>query len=186
MLGYSGPCTASVCRSSRTTPCSAARRALRRSGGRGGAPRLGEGHRRVASGRCGALDGGRLASSPRCAGRCAMRCTRRSTVGRCGSDAQGTQPTSAASPRLRAPRSARWPPPGRGDPPRADSDRRAARHAGLRDHRPPDRCPGERAAGLAPRCVLISLKNHPRRTWCSTACGTRARQARHYARKRRR
>ena len=38
-----------------------------------------------------------------------------------------------------------------------------------------------RACG-APGCVLAFLKDHPRRTWCSTACGNRARQARHYAR----
>ena len=36
----------------------------------------------------------------------------------------------------------------------------------------------------APGCVLMFLKNHPRREWCSAACGNRARQARHYARRR--
>jgi predicted RNA-binding Zn ribbon-like protein len=36
----------------------------------------------------------------------------------------------------------------------------------------------------APGCVLIFLKDHPRRQWCSAACGNRARQARHYARSR--
>jgi len=36
----------------------------------------------------------------------------------------------------------------------------------------------------APRCVLMFLKDHPRREWCSTQCGNRARQARHYARQR--
>lgn len=41
-----------------------------------------------------------------------------------------------------------------------------------------------RACG-APGCVLLFLKDHPRRTWCSPACGNRARQARHYARHRR-
>ena len=41
-----------------------------------------------------------------------------------------------------------------------------------------------RACG-APGCVLIFLKDHPRRTWCSAACGNRARQARHYERSRR-
>jgi predicted RNA-binding Zn ribbon-like protein len=40
-----------------------------------------------------------------------------------------------------------------------------------------------RACG-APSCVLFFLKDHPRREWCSTACGNRARQARHYARTR--
>jgi predicted RNA-binding Zn ribbon-like protein len=34
----------------------------------------------------------------------------------------------------------------------------------------------------APGCVLMFLRSHPRRAWCSTACGNRARQARHYAR----
>jgi predicted RNA-binding Zn ribbon-like protein len=36
----------------------------------------------------------------------------------------------------------------------------------------------------APGCVLMFLRSHPRRAWCSTACGNRARQARHYARHR--
>jgi predicted RNA-binding Zn ribbon-like protein len=40
-----------------------------------------------------------------------------------------------------------------------------------------------RACG-APGCVLLFLKDHPRREWCSHACGNRARQARHYARTR--
>jgi predicted RNA-binding Zn ribbon-like protein len=40
-----------------------------------------------------------------------------------------------------------------------------------------------RACG-APGCVLLFLKDHPRREWCSAACGNRARQARHYARTR--
>ncbi|MEV0285348.1 MULTISPECIES: CGNR zinc finger domain-containing protein [unclassified Kribbella] len=34
----------------------------------------------------------------------------------------------------------------------------------------------------APSCVLYFVKNHPRREWCSTACGNRARVARHYQR----
>jgi predicted RNA-binding Zn ribbon-like protein len=34
----------------------------------------------------------------------------------------------------------------------------------------------------APGCVLMFLKDHPRRAWCSAACGNRTRQARHYAR----
>ncbi|MEQ4720050.1 ABATE domain-containing protein [Nonomuraea sp. B19D2] len=32
----------------------------------------------------------------------------------------------------------------------------------------------------APRCVLYFIKEHPRQEWCSTACGNRARAARHY------
>jgi predicted RNA-binding Zn ribbon-like protein len=36
----------------------------------------------------------------------------------------------------------------------------------------------------APGCVLMFLKDHPRREWCSTVCGNRARQARHYRRHR--
>jgi predicted RNA-binding Zn ribbon-like protein len=40
-----------------------------------------------------------------------------------------------------------------------------------------------RACG-APGCVLLFLKGHPRRDWCSAVCGNRARQARHYARTR--
>ena len=41
-----------------------------------------------------------------------------------------------------------------------------------------------RACG-APGCVLMFLKDHPRREWCSNTCGNRARQARHYQRARR-
>jgi predicted RNA-binding Zn ribbon-like protein len=37
-------------------------------------------------------------------------------------------------------------------------------------------------ACYAPGCVLYFVKNHPRREWCSTACGNRARAARHYQR----
>jgi predicted RNA-binding Zn ribbon-like protein len=36
----------------------------------------------------------------------------------------------------------------------------------------------------APGCVLIFQRDHPRRAWCSAACGNRARQARHYRRTR--
>lgn len=32
----------------------------------------------------------------------------------------------------------------------------------------------------APGCVLYFAKTHPRREWCSIACGNRARAARHY------
>jgi len=47
------------------------------------------------------------------------------------------------------------------------------------DHaRPPLR------ACLAPGCVLYFVKDHPRREWCSAACGNRARAARHYRRHR--
>ena len=34
----------------------------------------------------------------------------------------------------------------------------------------------------APGCVLYFVKTHPRRQWCSEACGNRARAARHYQR----
>ncbi len=34
----------------------------------------------------------------------------------------------------------------------------------------------------APGCVLYFTKSHPRREWCSEACGNRARAARHYQR----
>lgn len=40
-----------------------------------------------------------------------------------------------------------------------------------------------RACG-APGCVLLYLRSHPRQAWCSSACGNRARQARHYRRTR--
>jgi predicted RNA-binding Zn ribbon-like protein len=42
-----------------------------------------------------------------------------------------------------------------------------------------------RACG-APGCVLMFLRDHPRREWCSPTCGNRARQARHYRRTRER
>src|SRR6267154_2201100 len=32
----------------------------------------------------------------------------------------------------------------------------------------------------APGCILYFVKSHPRREWCSVACGNRARAARHY------
>lgn len=35
-----------------------------------------------------------------------------------------------------------------------------------------------------PRCVLYFVQDHPRREWCSPACGNRARAARHYRRHR--
>lgn len=43
---------------------------------------------------------------------------------------------------------------------------------------------GDDAAALrachAPGCVLYFVRTHPRREWCSIACGNRARAARHY------
>jgi predicted RNA-binding Zn ribbon-like protein len=41
-------------------------------------------------------------------------------------------------------------------------------------------------ACIAPGCDLYFFRDHPRRQWCSDACGNRARQARHYRRTRRR
>lgn len=38
----------------------------------------------------------------------------------------------------------------------------------------------------APGCVLYFVKTHPRREWCSEACGNRVRAARHYQRTRER
>jgi predicted RNA-binding Zn ribbon-like protein len=35
-------------------------------------------------------------------------------------------------------------------------------------------------ACLAPGCSLYFLMRHPRREWCSSLCGNRARVARHY------
>jgi predicted RNA-binding Zn ribbon-like protein len=40
----------------------------------------------------------------------------------------------------------------------------------------------ELRACRAPGCVLYFLRTHPRREWCSAACGNRARVARHYQR----
>jgi predicted RNA-binding Zn ribbon-like protein len=37
-------------------------------------------------------------------------------------------------------------------------------------------------ACYAPGCVLYFIASHPRREWCSVACGNRARAARHYRR----
>jgi predicted RNA-binding Zn ribbon-like protein len=39
-------------------------------------------------------------------------------------------------------------------------------------------------ACYAPGCVLYFVKTHPRREWCSEACGNRVRAARHYRRTR--
>jgi predicted RNA-binding Zn ribbon-like protein len=39
---------------------------------------------------------------------------------------------------------------------------------------------GSLRACHAPGCVLYFVKTHPRREWCSVACGNRARAARHY------
>jgi predicted RNA-binding Zn ribbon-like protein len=39
-------------------------------------------------------------------------------------------------------------------------------------------------ACYAPGCVLYFVREHPRREWCSAACGNRARVARHYQRHR--
>ena len=36
----------------------------------------------------------------------------------------------------------------------------------------------------APGCVLYYVRQHPRRSWCSNACGNRARAASHYRRHR--
>jgi predicted RNA-binding Zn ribbon-like protein len=36
-----------------------------------------------------------------------------------------------------------------------------------------------------PGCVLFFVKDHPRREWCSNACGNRVRAARHYRRRQR-
>jgi predicted RNA-binding Zn ribbon-like protein len=40
----------------------------------------------------------------------------------------------------------------------------------------------ELRACRAPGCVLYFLQDHPRREWCSSTCGNRARVARHYSR----
>ena len=39
-------------------------------------------------------------------------------------------------------------------------------------------------ACYAPGCLLYFVKTHPRREWCSVACGNRVRAARHYQRAR--
>ncbi len=67
---------------------------------------------------------------------------------------------------------------GRGDPSRRALSTIAQQSIDLLSG--PDRI-GLRAC-LAPGCVLYFMKDHPRREWCSTACGNRARVARHYRR----
>lgn len=37
---------------------------------------------------------------------------------------------------------------------------------------------------LAPSCGMLFVRDHPRQTWCTPACGNRARVARHAARRR--
>jgi predicted RNA-binding Zn ribbon-like protein len=84
---------------------------------------------------------------------------------------------------------ARW---RRGAPPVADVDLHGASRAqvvlGALAIDAIDLLTGPRRRDLracrAPGCILLFLKDHPRREWCSAACGNRARQARHYARTR--
>jgi predicted RNA-binding Zn ribbon-like protein len=42
--------------------------------------------------------------------------------------------------------------------------------------------PSTLGACEAPGCVRYFVRDHPRRGWCSAACGNRARVARHYRR----
>jgi predicted RNA-binding Zn ribbon-like protein len=93
---------------------------------------------------------------------------------------------SASAPRSP---SARWRP---SQPPAADVDLHGASRAAIvlaafaADTI--DLLTGPRREALracaASGCTLLFIKNHPRREWCSAACGNRARQARHYARTR--
>jgi predicted RNA-binding Zn ribbon-like protein len=48
--------------------------------------------------------------------------------------------------------------------------------------------PGAHALRACPSsgCMLLFVKDHPRRAWCSPRCSSRARSARHYARRTRR
>ncbi|MBP0459917.1 ABATE domain-containing protein [Streptomyces bomunensis] len=43
---------------------------------------------------------------------------------------------------------------------------------------------GQLRTCLAPGCIRYFVKDHPRREWCTKACGNRARVARHYRRHR--
>jgi predicted RNA-binding Zn ribbon-like protein len=93
---------------------------------------------------------------------------------------------SEASPRYPA---LQWPPRGapvvldralNSDPWRrivAELARSVIRLAGGPKHELIRRCP-------APGCVLYFVQDHPRREWCSVACGNRVRVARHYRRHR--
>ena len=71
----------------------------------------------------------------------------------------------------------------RGHPPTASPTRVALAELA---HDAIDLLTGPTAAKLrachAPGCVLYFVKSHPRREWCSEACGNRARAARHYRR----
>ncbi len=71
----------------------------------------------------------------------------------------------------------------RGSPPHASPVRTALAELA---HNAIDLFTGPAAAKLrgcqAPGCVLYFVKTHPRREWCSEACGNRARAARHYQR----
>jgi predicted RNA-binding Zn ribbon-like protein len=71
-------------------------------------------------------------------------------------------------------------PPGK---PRITDVLQALAREGIEALTPPDGLPLR--ACLAPSCVLYYVQDHPRRAWCSAACGNRARAARHYARSRR-
>jgi CGNR zinc finger len=52
----------------------------------------------------------------------------------------------------------------------------------VRDNLPTEPDATKLRACHAPGCVLYFVKSHPRRAWCSEACGNRARAARHYER----
>lgn len=94
-----------------------------------------------------------------------------------------------ASARAPASPAARW---RAGGPPLAEVDRHGASRAevvlGAIAADAIDLLTGPRGRELracgAPGCVLLFLRDHPRREWCSPACGNRARQARHYRRSR--
>jgi predicted RNA-binding Zn ribbon-like protein len=71
----------------------------------------------------------------------------------------------------------------RDNPPHASPTRTALAELA---HNAIDLLTGPTAAKLracqAPGCVLYFVKTHPRREWCSEACGNRTRAARHYQR----
>ena len=138
------------------------------------------GWRRRRTGSGGAEPGPQRTSCSRCARRCAPRCTPRAAV---APDRPRWTPSTRRGPR---PRHRAWSRLGRRHRlrrrDRADIVIAALRRGRDRADRGPHRA--ELRACHAPGCVLLFLKDHPRRAWCSDACGNRARQARHYARTR--
>ena len=129
-------------------------------------------------------DGSGLPSSSRCATRSAPRCTPRWRASACPPRAGRDQRDAGRAPGSRVLSQARdGALRSRVDHHGADpADIALAAIAGDAVDLLAGPLPAQLRACGAPACVLVFVKDHPRRAWCSAACGNRARQARHYRR----